>query len=273
MNELALFAGAGGGVLGSQLLGWRTVCAVEIEPYARDVLMARQNDGCLDPFPIWDDVRTFDGRAWEGCVDVVTAGWPCTDISVAGRGAGIEGEQSGLWSEVARILADVSPRACLLENSPALTSRGLGRVLGDLASMGFDAEWGVIGAHHAGAPHRRDRIWLVAAHAERLELRDEPGRRHGEDGQGAPELADDGTPEHLAHTSRRRRERRGSESAHEDTRTSDKALDWWSAEPDVGRVAHGVAARVDRLRCIGNGQVPSVAALAWRTLLDRMGES
>ena len=115
LRELALFAGAGGGLLGSRLLGWRTVCAVEIEPYARDVLMARQNDGCLDPFPIWDDARTFDGRAWEGCIDVVTAGWPCTDISVAGRGAGIEGEQSGLWTEVARILAEVRPRACLLE--------------------------------------------------------------------------------------------------------------------------------------------------------------
>jgi DNA (cytosine-5)-methyltransferase 1 len=248
LNELALFAGAGGGLLASRLLGWRTVCAVEIDPYARDVLMARQNDGCLDPFPIWDDVRTFDGRAWRGSIDVVTAGWPCTDISVAGRGAGIKGKQSGLWTEVARILAEVRPRACLLENSPALTTRGLGTVLGDLAAMGFATEHGVLGAHHTGAPHKRDRIWIVAADAKRVELRDESRRRHGTNRQSATQLADDGTKESVADAC---------------------SAGWWQTEPDVGRVADGVASRLDRLRCIGNGQVPAVAALAWRTLIRR----
>lgn len=198
--------------------------------------MARQNDGCLDPFPIWDDVRTFDGRAWEGCVDVVTAGWPCTDISVAGRGAGIEGEQSGLWTEVARILAEVRPRACLLENSPALTTRGLGTVLGDLATLGFATEHGVLGAHHAGAPHRRDRMWIVGvADADRAQ-------REG------------------------RRLPIGTREEHADACSSG----WWATEPNVGRVADGVAARVDRLKCIGNGQVPAVAALAWQTLVARL---
>ena len=85
MNELALFAGAGGGILGGRLLGWRTICAVEIDPYARDVLLARQNDGCLPPFPVWDDVRTFDGRPWRGVVDVVSCGFPCQDISSEGK--------------------------------------------------------------------------------------------------------------------------------------------------------------------------------------------
>ena len=84
MNELALFAGAGGGILGGQLLGWRTVCAVENDEYARGVLLARQNDGRFDPFPIWDDVRTFDGRPWRGSADVVSGGFPCQDISSAG---------------------------------------------------------------------------------------------------------------------------------------------------------------------------------------------
>ena len=162
LRELALFAGAGGGILGGKLLGWRTVCAVENEPYARDVLMARQNDGCLEAFPIWDDVGTFDGRPWRGIVDVVSGGFPCQDISAAGKGAGIEGERSGLWSEFARIICEVQPSFVFVENSPMLTSRGLGTVLGDLAAMGFDAEWGVLGAHHAGAPHKRDRIWIVA---------------------------------------------------------------------------------------------------------------
>ncbi|MGL5936167.1 MAG: DNA cytosine methyltransferase [Cetobacterium sp.] len=162
MNELALFAGAGGGILGGKLLGWRTVCAVELDRYAASVLCARQNDGLLAPFPVWDDVRTFDGTAWRGIVDVVSGGFPCTDISAAGRGAGIEGEQSGLWMEMARIIGEVRPRFAFVENSPMLTSRGLGRVLGDLAEMGFAARWGVVSAADTGAPHLRERIWIVA---------------------------------------------------------------------------------------------------------------
>lgn len=162
MNELALFAGAGGGILGGKLLGWRTVCAVERDAYAAVVLAQRQNDGLLDPFPIWSDIETFDGRPWRGIVDVVSGGFPCQDISCAGRGAGITGERSGLWAEMARVVREVRPRYVLVENSPMLTSRGLGVVLGDLAEMGFDAEWGVLGAYHAGAPHKRERIWIMA---------------------------------------------------------------------------------------------------------------
>ena len=162
LNELALFAGAGGGILGGKLLGWRTVCAVEWEPYPASVLCARQNDGLLPPFPIWDDVQTFDGHPWRGIVDVVSGGFPCQDISAAGKGAGIDGERSGMWGEMARIICEVRPRFVFVENSPMLTSRGLGRVLGDLASMGFDARWGVLGAADIGANHQRDRIWIVA---------------------------------------------------------------------------------------------------------------
>ena len=164
LRELALFAGAGGGILGGKLLGWRTVCAVEFDPYARDVLVARQNDGSLPPFPIWDDVQTFDGRPWGGAVDVVSGGFPCQDISCAGKGAGMEGARSGLWGEMARIVGEVRPRFVFVENSPMLTSRGLGVVLGDLAELGFDARWGVLGADDAGAPHRRKRIWVLACH-------------------------------------------------------------------------------------------------------------
>ena len=162
LNELALFAGAGGGILGGHLLGWRTVCAVEWEPYAACVLVARQNDGVLPPFPIWDDVQTFDGKPWRGIVDVISGGFPCQDISAAGKGAGITGERSGLWKEFARIICEVRPRFVFVENSPMLTSRGLDTVLRDLAALGYDAEWGVLGAHHAGAPHKRDRMWIVA---------------------------------------------------------------------------------------------------------------
>lgn len=162
MNELHLFAGAGGGILAGQLLGHTTVCAVEYESYAQACLVARQNDKTFPPFPIWDDVRTFDGRPWRGCVDVVAGGFPCQDISAAGKGAGIAGERSGLWGEMARIVGEVRPRFVFVENSPMLTTRGLGRVLGDLSEMGFDAEWCVLGADDLGAPHIRKRIWLLA---------------------------------------------------------------------------------------------------------------
>jgi len=165
LRELALFAGAGGGILGGVLLGWRCVCAVELDAYCRRVLLARQRDGLLPRFPIWDDVRTFDGTAWRGHVDVISGGFPCQDISSAGRGAGIDGAKSGLWREMARIIREVGPRHVLVENSPVLTSRGLGRVLSDLAGMGFNARWGVLGADDVGAPHLRKRIWIVA-HAD-----------------------------------------------------------------------------------------------------------
>ncbi len=119
MNELALFAGAGGGILGGHLLGWRTICAVEINPYAASVLCARQNEGLLSPFPIWDDVCTFDGRPWRGRVDVVSGGFPCQDISVAGKGAGIGGqgldsgqsspESSGKWNRSGSLWKTLPP--------------------------------------------------------------------------------------------------------------------------------------------------------------------
>jgi DNA (cytosine-5)-methyltransferase 1 len=252
MNELALFAGAGGGLLGGHQLGWRTVCAVEWNPYAASVLVARQNDRCLPPFPIWDDVQTFDGRPWRGRVDVVSGGFPCQDISVAGKGAGLDGERSGMWHHMARIIREVAPRFVFVENSPALTLRGLDRVLADLAAMGYDAAWGVLGADDAGAPHRRKRIWIVGELANARGQRGQGQRQHlgslGPRGQGVQDPAP-------------------------------ACNDWWHRDPAdeprgsesfVGRVADGVAHRVDRLAAIGNGQVPAVAALAWRTLLTRL---
>jgi hypothetical protein len=137
LREIALFAGAGGGILGGHLLGWKTVCAVEITPYAREVLFARQADGTLEPFPVWDDIRTFDGRAWRGYCDVVSGGFPCQDVSSAGKGAGIDGERSGLWGEMARVIGEVQPRWVWVENSPLLVSRGLVRVVRDLTTLGI----------------------------------------------------------------------------------------------------------------------------------------
>jgi len=274
MNELALFAGAGGGILGGKLLGWRTVCAVEWEPYPASVLCARQNDGFLPPFPIWDDVQTFDGKPWQGIVDVVSGGFPCQDISAAGKGAGIDGERSGMWREMARIIHEVRPKFVFVENSPMLTSRGLGTVLGDLASMGFNARWGVLGAADVGANHQRDRIWIVAKWRGQLPHAQHDRIRWWEQQQKSIEKK---TSE-LANTSQIRSRNEATNSKMErNIRFSVGGMDrdWWQREPEstprtiernVGRVVNGVAARVDRLKAIGNGQVPLCAATAWRIL-------
>jgi len=277
LHELALFAGAGGGILGGKLLGWRTVCAVEWDAYARDVLVARQNDGCLEAFPIWDDVQTFDGAPWRGSVDVVSGGFPCQDISAAGKGAGIEGERSGMWKHMARIIGEILPRFVLVENSPMLVGRGLGMVLGDLAEMGYDATWGIVGAHHAAAPHKRDRIWIVANASG---VHDRSGNAGTSQRQESEPRKSRGAS-HVANAESTRLERhRGDASggcnggrttqlpgrANAPAGRREAGSTWWATEPDVGRVAHGVAARVDRLRCLGNGQVPRVVPLAWKHL-------
>lgn len=256
MNELHLFAGGGGGILGGMLLGHTTVCAVEIEPFCRKILLQRQRDGILPRFPIWDDVRTFDGTPWRGEADVVCGGFPCQDISAAGgAGKGIAGERSGLWREMARITSEVRPKYVFVENSPVLTSRGLGVVLGDLSRMGYDATWGVIQAAYVGLPHSRPRLWLVA-------YPDKNGRNsargidkqngHTRDGQkwATPPL-----PE------RWQKWIAGSGQAI-------SALDGGAfTTRGIGEL-DGVADRVDRLEAIGNGQVPAVAALAWNTLIS-----
>ena len=254
MNELALFAGAGGGILGGHLLGWRTVCAVERDAYAAQVLAQRQNDGILRPFPIWSDVTTFDGKPWRGIIDVISGGFPCQDISVAGSGAGLDGERSGLWSEFARIIGEVRPRFVFVENSPALTSRGHGVVLGDLAAMGFDAEWGVVSAKNAGAPQLRERIWIVA-HSTNEGIH-ERGRLDcsEKEVQKSVRIFQNGISSRV-----------GKEKS-DMARRGYSGSRWWGSESNVGRVANGVAYRMDRLKAIGNGQVPAVAATAFDLL-------
>lgn len=259
MNELALFAGAGGGLLASRLLGWSTVGAVEIERYPREALLQRQRDGMLDQFPIWDDVRTFDGKPWRGLVDVVSGGFPCQDISSAGKGAGLAGARSGLWFEYLRIVEEIRPRFVFAENSPNLRTRGLGTIIEGLASLGYGVRWGVLGAWHLGAPHKRNRMWLVAdsgsfGHGNtQKELR--TGRYSVEYGGGKVSNANGSGCE----------EQRWA-IADETQHPALECGGWWESEPAVGRVAHGVADRVDRLKAIGNGQVPIVAASAFRVL-------
>ena len=333
MNELSLFSGAGGGILGSVLLGWRTVCAVEYEPYAIAVLVQRQNDGVLPPFPIWDDVRTFDGRPWRGIVDVVSGGFPCQPFSAAGK-QNADADERNLWPETIRIISEVRPHFAFLENVSALLSvdgadgrKYFGRILGDLAEIGYDAEWTVLGADDCGAPHRRKRVWILA-HArsdkhigeiggvmgEQKGIPDSVGavNRHGWRIGGASSIWE--SYEHLAQAiyesdhvadAARVAEREPADPIDAEpnggdarTKPCGRSGDWWERDPAdadgdaaeraaiawrqrrfgiaesrLGRVANGVAHRVDRLKAIGNGQVPEVAASAWRELYARIGMS
>jgi DNA (cytosine-5)-methyltransferase 1 len=245
LNELHLFAGAGGGILGGMLLGHTTVCAVELEPYCREVLLQRQRDGILPKFPIWDDVCTFDGNPWRGKVDVVCGGFPCQDISSAGGGAGIDGERSGLWKQMARIIGEIRPRYAFMENSPLLVERGLAVVISDLAEMGYDASWGVVGANNVGANHYRKRIWILAypssIRMQRHVVKTGISRKVIQGGSGSKislqELADIQF------------------NARED-----------SVKPLLARREDDVADRSKRIKAIGNGQVPLCAAYAWKLL-------
>ena len=164
MNELALFAGAGGGILGGHLLGWRTVCAVEYEPYAASVLVARQNDGILSPFPIWDDVRTFDGRPWRGLVDVVSGGFPCQAFTNAASG---RNNAEDLWPEMRRVVADVAPSLVYAEN---VSPKAINAAADDLEPLGYKTRAIPLSAADLGADHERQRYWLLAYTDDAREL-------------------------------------------------------------------------------------------------------
>lgn len=303
-----LFAGIGGFDLGFERAGFEIAWQVEIDPFCQKILA--KNFPNAERF---DDVRTFGAHNLRP-VDVICGGFPCQDISNAGLRAGIEGARSGLWSEYARIIRELQPSFALVENVAALLGRGMGRVLGDLAEIGYDAEWEVVSAADVGAPHLRERVWILAYPA--MCGRDAtltPDRISTSIGDGASWQARGccSAPRALAHPTSERcgeaRELRRNESAErtagngEDVSDTDgndvqgqlagvlDAQEWsepgerptgsrdagsrgqWAVEPSVGRVAHGVPKRVDRLRGLGNAvvpQIPEMYARAIKELLD-----
>jgi len=227
--------------LQSAIPGYKTVGYVEREAFAAAVIVARMADKALDKAPIWDDISTFPAWSYGSRVDLVSAGFPCQPVSLAGKGEG-QDDPRWLWPHVARIVREVRPKYVFLENVPGLIRRGLALVLQDLAEFGFDAEWGVFSAAEVGAPHLRKRLFLLASNTDSGGLEEE--RSKG---------VLDGEREALGHD-------------------PDGLCGPWAAEPSVGRVADGVAYRVDRLRACGNGVVPQCAALAWQELRGRFEE-
>jgi DNA (cytosine-5)-methyltransferase 1 len=309
----SLFSGIGGIDLGLERAGMKVLWQVEIDEWCRAVLAKH-----------WPDVERFEDVREVGAhnlerVDVIAGGFPCQDISLAGHGAGISGPRSGLWSEYARLIRELRPRYVLVENVSALLARGLDVVLADLAAVGYDAEWDCIPASAVGAPHRRDRVWLVAypqSHLRRAPRNARPesldwGRadvadayRTRSQGLGAePELGSDSGEESSrgsrsdtrtvadttgngrlprwqgdpAQESRGRKSNRGgvcpnlSDAYGESsigTPVARQERGHWAVEPNVGRVAHGVPNRVDRLRGLGNAVVPQVVEWIGRRIVE-----
>lgn len=318
MDTMHIFAGAGGGLLADLILGHNPIVAVEWDKYACQILRERAADGWFPSLHVWEgDVRLFDPSEYKGRVDCIHAGFPCQDLSVAGKQSGLgEGTRSGLYREVLRIAGVVQPRFLFLENVSAILSNGLEHVLADLAALGYDCRWTCLRASECGANHHRDRWWLLAdsngnewrtsgleqvsrtdgrnnavgvreVFPDTISERPSTGteneawtalcnehRNSQEDERGWFELESriGSGGEILANAMRQRQQRiipgesssqgRKEPSQRQDRSCSD-GIGWWTTEPDVGRVANGVAHRVDRLKALGNGQVPLQAATAW----------
>lgn len=306
MNELCLFAGIGGGSLGTKLLGFETVCYVEKDSYCIDVLTTRIREGYLCDAPIWDDIKTFNGKPWRGLVDIITAGFPCQPFSVAGKQKA-EGDDRNMWPDTIRVIREVRPGFCLLENVPGLLSEShgyFGQILRELSASGYNARWCVVSAADVGAPHLRKRLWVLAyasestarckdvvdAHNDGLSAAEESGgiRTGGYSRQTGSftscESAGSGVESTLvADSDSAGLARRSCQSENnvQEFQTTKRSCEvgWWDADPadaedalesQMGRVADGIPHRIQRLKAIGNAQVPAVVATAWRLLTQKM---
>lgn len=274
MNVLDLFSGIGGFSLGLERAGMKTVAFCEVDKKCQQVLKKHWQG-----VPIFDDVATLKGENIEETVDVICGGFPCQDISLAGKGAGLAGKRSGLWSEFKRLIEEIKPKYAIIENVSALRSRGLDQVLREISEIGYDAEWHCITASSVGAPHRRDRIWILA-------YPNSAGRRESNEAmeRGSSEQLDSSSvqsSQDVSNSNVTRLERwlsdgiassQGWEES-SDGRTTERSVRWrrgrngeWTSEPSVGRVVDGFPGRVDRLKQLGNAVVPQIPELIGRAI-------
>jgi site-specific DNA-cytosine methylase len=268
LHGLDLFSGIGG--LSLALQPWvRTIAYCEIDEHCRAVIRNHSRRGALDTAPIFGDVRELCAEHLTEPVDIVFGGFPCQDISLAGRRAGLDGERSGLYREVVRLVGELRPTFVFLENVAAIRAHAW-RVIQDLAGLGFDCRWTALSAAEVGAPHRRDRWWLLAAHPERIKLWLESGRGSGANGTEAlfapppppQRLApDDDDDEGELQQSGALGTQRG--------RASDSIVTAWRdrADEGVSLLVHGLPVRMVDQRLTGNAVVPAQAREAFRRLL------
>ena len=238
MQTMHLFAGCGGGILADLILGHRPVVAVEWDKYCCEILRARVADGWFNGMSVWEgDVELFNPSQYKGRVDCIHAGFPCQDISQAGSQRGVgEDTRSGLYREVLRISDTLQPRYLFLENVANIVIGDNGSmlrtVIGDLAARGYDCVWRCLSASEVGANHKRDRWWLLA-------------------------YANGSSAQRMCLAIRV-----------QEKRTNHCIKNWWQVEPNVGRVANGMASVSHRLKALGNGQVPLQCATAFSILWE-----
>lgn len=243
LTVLDLFSGIGGFSLGlERTRGFKTIGFCEIDPYCRAVL-AKHWPG----IPCHDDIRTLTVEP--GHADVLCGGFPCQDISIAGKGAGLAGERSGLWREYHRLIRMVHPRYVIIENVSALLNRGMGDILGELSQIGYDAEWHCIQASYVGLPHIRDRIWIVAYPGQKLEheLQYSSKSQQSSGIEGRQTQVEIGSELGLA---RRKIEER------------------WAYQPAISGMDDGIPADVDALGALGNAIVPQIAEMIGNAILE-----
>ena len=272
MRELSLFSGAGGGLLGTHLLGWTPVGYVEFNDYCQRVIRQRIIDGILPNAPIFGDIRAFVSAgyaaAYQGLVDVITGGFPCQPFSNAGKQLGADDERN-MWPATRDCVRIIRPRYCLFENVPGLLNSGyFGTIVNDLAESGYCVRWKVLSAAEVGAPHKRNRLWIMA-YTDNKGLAQRQGIA-ANDGEELPPTERGCVVADTKQPVDRPQEISGEADGTDATGPASwvSGPSWWAVEPAVGRVANGMAHRVDRLKAIGNGQVPAVVAAAWHLLID-----
>lgn len=257
MRGLDLFSGIGG--ISLALKSWvTTVAYCEQNPFSQAVLLERMHSNDLDIAPIWDDVRTLNREILDTEIDIITGGFPCQDISIAGRGKGLAGERSGLFFEIVRLAKELKPSFLFLENVPAITGRGLSTVAREIAALGYDCRWGVLSAYDVGAPHKRERWFLLAyTDSKGMEGLRQPCGTSKEKpySYGVVGGGDDPDSDCV----------RGLESKglqqDEWRRNRDvvSATTWETLPIVVSGMDNGVSCRMDRIKALGNSVVPTQA--------------
>lgn len=270
MNGLDLFSGIGGITLA--LLPWvKPTAYCENDRFAQAVLLSRMRDGELPTAPIWDDVTTLKAEHLPEPIDIIYGGFPCQDISVAGNGAGLEGNRSGLFFEIIRLLGELRPSFVFLENVPAITVRGLESVCTELTKIRYDCRWTIVSAAEMGAPHLRQR-WFLLAHSNSKSSRNKRQDVQFCDTEMGSKCktitGNNGKKELMANSMCSRLEGQWQEPSRVSEKlTSPFSSSWWEVEPSICRVVDGLQHRSHRIKSLGNAVVPQQAREAFKRLM------